>query len=263
MYRKLYGAQVNWDGTAAAVEVVGPGGAFDSSGEIITRIIRDVAGTEEFKEYGFYVVNDVGELIDGLEEVYSQTPAMMSGTVFTVVFFMSLVAFRDLLLSVRLLFTIFITAVWVYASMVCFYQDIHHLSGIYWIIPIACGPLVCGLALDYDTLLISRIYEYRHEGYNNVDSIMKGLEKTGGIITTAGFIMMVAFSALLFSSETVLNQFGFALVSASFIDTFFVRTIIVPAILFIMPDSLCCGYKVPNPCSKQHGSKQTQTDSLL
>ncbi len=39
--------------------------------------------------------------------------------------------------------------------------DIAQLSGIYWIVPIACGPVVCGLALDYDTLLISRVYEYR------------------------------------------------------------------------------------------------------
>jgi RND superfamily putative drug exporter len=61
-------------------------------------------------------------------------------------------------------------------------------------------------ALDYDTLIISRIYDYRLEGHSTDQAILRGLDKTGGIITLAGMIMMVAFSSLMVRQNN-LNQY--------------------------------------------------------
>merc|ERR1712166_950212 len=60
-----------------------------------------------------------------------------------------------------------------------------------------------------------------------------GMGKQSTTITTAGIIMTIAFSSLLLSKTVVLNQFGFILVSASLIDTFLVRTLLVPSLMFI------------------------------
>ncbi len=45
--------------------------------------------------------------------------------------------------------------------------------------------------------------------------------------------MMIAFGGLMLSSNAVLIQFGFVLTFAVFLDTFVVRTLLVPAIMSI------------------------------
>ena len=109
-------------------------------------------------------------------------------------------------------------------------------TGIYWMIPVCCIPLIIGLTLDYDTFLVSRIFEFRHQGYTSEAAILKGLEESGPSITYAGIIMAVAFSALILSNEYVLNQFGTVLVVSSLVDTFFVRALFVPALMFLGGD---------------------------
>jgi len=62
---------------------------------------------------------------------------------------------------------------------------------------------------------------------------LRAMGKQSTTITTAGIIMTMAFSSLLLSKTVVLNQFGFVLVAASLIDTFIVRTLLVPSLMFI------------------------------
>jgi RND superfamily putative drug exporter len=47
-----------------------------------------------------------------------------------------------------------------------------------------------GISLDYDIFLLVRIREYRFLGYSTKDAIVKGLHKTGSIITAAGVSVM-------------------------------------------------------------------------
>ena len=69
---------------------------------------------------------------------------------------------------------------------------------------------------------------------SDTDSILFGLAQTGGIITAAGIIMSVAFIGLLFSEETILNELSFTLVCAVLIDTFIIRTMLVPASMYLV-----------------------------
>jgi hypothetical protein len=57
--------------------------------------------------------------------------------------------------------------------------------------------------------------------------------------------MAIAFSSLLLSDTYVLNQFGFVLVAASLVDTFIVRTLFVPALMFLAVDSNWWPGKMP------------------
>jgi hypothetical protein len=88
-----------------------------------------------------------------------------------------------------------------------------------------------GVGLDYDIFLLTRVLEYRRAGLDEADSVVAGLSQTGHIITAAGVIMGIAFSGLLLSTETVLNQLAFLLVFAVLVDTFVVRSMLVPAIM--------------------------------
>ncbi len=132
-------------------------------------------------------------------------------------------------------------------STVFVYQYVYQLPGIYWFLTICAVCLVIGLTIDYDVFLISRIYEFRHLGFTTEASILRAMATQSSTITTAGLIMTVAFSSLLLSDTTVLNQFGFVLVAASISDTFIVRTLLVPALMFFAVETNWWPGRVPPP----------------
>ena len=74
-----------------------------------------------------------------------------------------------------------------------------------------------------------------------------GLAKTGPIITAAGVIMLIAFGSLLLSSLTILNQFGLLLALAVLLDTFLVRTALVPVLMTTTGAVNWWPVKMPDP----------------
>ena len=49
-------------------------------------------------------------------------------------------------------------------------------------------------------------------GYSDSDSVLRGLSKTGRVITYAGLIMAAGFGGLLFAHEALLSQLSFIVV---------------------------------------------------
>jgi len=149
--------------------------------------------------------------------------------------------FCSCFVPIRLALTIAIPMSLVYGIAIYTYQDgllkflnidaVGDTQGLYWLVPVMTVTILCGLALDYDIFLFARIYEYRMVGLTTRQAIIFGVYKTGAIITAAGVIMSIAFSGLLLSEVTLLNQIGFILVLAVLVDTFIIRTLLVPSIL--------------------------------
>ena len=81
---------------------------------------------------------------------------------------------------------------------------------------------------------MSRMMEFRALGWSDRASVCLAVEKTGGVITTAGLIMSVSFMGLLIPKTVVLNQYGFTLFLGVAFDTFLIRPIIVPALIVIL-----------------------------
>ena len=100
-----------------------------------------------------------------------------------------------------------------------------------------CTNILVGLCLDYDIFLFSRVREYRRKGYSTTLSIIFGVEHTGYLITYAGIIMAVAFSSLMLSSMILLKEFGVILSCAVLLDTFLMRTTIVPSLLHLFRET--------------------------
>ena len=211
-------------------QAVGGGAAFS----LVRRIVRE----QPFEGSGFgcYVLGGEGVLVDAVDEVFAESPPIIVGVTLCVVFVVAGLAFRSVLIPIRLLGTVAVTLVVVAGSTVGLYQFALGLDGIYWFITVCSASLVIGLTVDYDIFLISRVYEYRHEGYSTEAAILKAMAKASTTITAAGLIMTIAFSSLLLADLTVLNQFGFVLVTASIVDTFLVRALLVPALMFFAVD---------------------------
>ena len=181
--------------------------------------------------------------------------SVIAATSTGVVFVIAGLAFRSLLIPLRLLVTIAATLVFTAGAAVLTYQ-VGYLGthdGIYWLLPIACGTMVVGITIDYDIFLVSRCYELRRQGYTTEASIVRAIESQAATITTAGVIMSIAFSSLLLSETAVLNEWGFMLLAPCLYDTFIVRTLIVPALLFCAVEANWWPGKMPTPSRDADG----------
>ena len=182
-----------------------------------------------------------GDDVDSSDVVMKTMPQVVAIIISTVMVIVA-VAFQSLVLPFRLAlalsFTIAVTlsvAVIVYQTSLFWwlfpYLKEFECEGLSYSIPAIVVPVCISLGIDYDVFLLTRIFEYRLSGMSDEDSIVIAMAKTGSAISGAGFIMCVAFGGLLASTETMLNQFGFVLTVSVFLDTFVIRTILVPALM--------------------------------
>jgi len=103
-------------------------------------------------------------------------------------------------------------------------------------LPILLFCAVFGLSMDYEVLLLSRIQEeYRRSG-DNTHSVAEGLERTGGLITSAAAIMVAVFAAFALATVVVVKAMGLGMAIAVAIDATLVRVLIVPATMRLFGD---------------------------
>lgn len=85
------------------------------------------------------------------------------------------------------------------------------------------------LGVDYNIFLISRVRE-EAESAPMRPAVLRALETTGGVITSAGLILAGTFLVLMTLPLEALFQLGFGVALGVLIDTFIVRTLLVPAL---------------------------------
>ena len=64
------------------------------------------------------------------------------------------------------------------------------------------------------------------------DAMLKGLAVTGGVITSAGVVLAGTFSVLAVLPLVALTQIGITVALGVLLDTFVVRSVLVPALTF-------------------------------
>ncbi len=102
------------------------------------------------------------------------------------------------------------------------------------IMPICMVGVVCGLAMDYEVFLVTRMREAYVHGQSPKDAVISGFEHSGRVVTAAAVIMISVFAAFLGSEEQILKTIGFGLAAAVLLDAFVVRMTLVPAVLALL-----------------------------
>jgi RND superfamily putative drug exporter len=90
------------------------------------------------------------------------------------------------------------------------------------------------LGVDDNIFLMTRIREERRRGLSTRDAVISGLERTGGVITSAGLILAGTFATLMALDLEALFQVGFTVCLGLLVDAFLVRTFLVPSIALLL-----------------------------
>jgi len=149
----------------------------------------------------------------------------------------ALVALLAVFLVLLFLIRSLVAASALLASVVLSYAATMGLSVLVWQIlldtpiewTVACIAFVLLVAVgaDYNLLLIKRIHEESPDGSR--PGIARAVSLTGGVITAAGVIFAASMFAMMSGSVTTLVQLGFTTGCGLLLDTFVVRTLVVPA----------------------------------
>jgi RND superfamily putative drug exporter len=90
------------------------------------------------------------------------------------------------------------------------------------------------LGVDYNVFLLARIREERARGGATREAVVTALQRTGGVITSAGLVLAATFSVLMALPLESLFQVGFVVAVGLLVDTFLVRALLVPAIAVLL-----------------------------
>ena len=101
------------------------------------------------------------------------------------------------------------------------------------------------LGVDYNIFLVSRIRE-EADAMPMRPAVLRALETTGGVITSAGLILAGTFLVLMTLPLEALFQLGFGVALGVLIDTFVVRTLLVPALAVWIGDRSWWPGRVPD-----------------
>lgn len=108
-------------------------------------------------------------------------------------------------------------------------------DGLNFILPFLMFIFAMALGEDYNILVMSRIREEAHKTSSLKIAVNKAIGVTGTTVTSAGLILAGTFTVFAFvGGDEQFKQIGIAVAFGILLDTFLVRTLLVPSIVVLL-----------------------------
>jgi putative drug exporter of the RND superfamily len=176
---------------------------------------------------------------DFIDAVYGNFPLMIA-LIALITFILLARAFRSLLLPLKavILNVISVGAAWGVLDLV--WQSGHGSSFIWGIsatgsitawIPLMVFAFLFGLSMDYEVFILARMREeYDQTGSTNT-AVIRGIGRTGRLVTSAALILFLAFVSLASGPETEIKVLATGLAAGILLDATVIRALLVPAVV--------------------------------
>jgi RND superfamily putative drug exporter len=118
-----------------------------------------------------------------------------------------------------------------------FFIDVQGTAGVDASLPTFAFIFLVALGVDYTIFLMSRVREEAGT-HGTREGVLRALSATGPVITSAGLILAGTFAVLMTLPVTFAFNIGFMVAVGILLDTFVVRTIMVPAAVELLGDKI-------------------------
>ncbi len=111
-------------------------------------------------------------------------------------------------------------------------------AGLNFVLPFLMFVFLMALGSDYNILVMSRIREEAH-ALPLPDAVARAIGRTGATVTTAGMILGGTFAILAIAAGGTaggqqIQQIGYGIAAGVLMDTFFVRSMLVPSLVVLL-----------------------------
>jgi len=171
-------------------------------------------------------------LNESLRDLFSRDFRVVAVAVMLGVLLVLVLLLRSLLAPLYLLASVLLSYAAAMGITTLVWQNILHKGAVDWTVGIFAFMMLVSVGADYNIFLMSRV---REEVLRDpVSGIQHAVARTGAIITSAGVIFAGTFAALVSSPLTNVAETGFAITCGLLLDTFLVRSFLVPALAVLL-----------------------------
>jgi putative drug exporter of the RND superfamily len=177
-----------------------------------------------------------------IDAVYGSFPLMIA-LIAATTFILLARAFRSLLLPAKAIVLNVLSVAAAWGVMVLVWQkgygseliwDIPATGSIPSWLPLMAFAFLFGLSMDYEVFILSRMREeYDRTGSTEL-AVVRGIGRTGRLVTSAALILFLAFISMASGPGTDVKMFATALATGILIDATVIRALIVPAVILLM-----------------------------
>ncbi|TFV87377.1 MMPL family transporter [Blastococcus sp. CT_GayMR16] len=225
-------------GETARVAIAYAGDPMAEEARALVNAVRDVPAPPG----GEVLVGGQSAVLTDLLESLGALLPWMALIVVSTTFVLLFLAFGSIVLPVKALVMNVLSIGASFGALVWIFQD-GHLSGFLDFTPtgfveatqpILVLAIIFGLSMDYEVFLMSRIREQYDLTGDNTTAVATGLQRTGGIITSAALLLLVVIAAFSLSGITFIKMIGVAMLIAVVVDATIVRILLVPATMRLL-----------------------------
>ena len=225
------------------VAAVTPTPSSGPQGTVLAAFLRD----DPYSTEAFAVIPDIrkaaraadpGALVGGstaveadLRDASADDTRLLVPVATVIVFLILILLLRSVLAAVLLIGTVILSFGASLGVAAVVYDVLFGFPGSDPSLPLFAFIFLVALGVDYNIFLMARVREETIKHGTRV-GMLRGLAVTGGVITSAGIVLAGTFSVLAVLPLVFLTEIGFVIAFGVLLDTFIVRSILVPALVF-------------------------------
>ena len=179
---------------------------------------------------------------DFIDAVYGSFPLMIALIAITT-FILLARAFRSLLLPLKAIILNVLSVAAAWGVLVLVWQHGYGSDEIFGIqatgsiqswMPLIIFAFLFGLSMDYEVFILSRMREEYDRTGSTETAVIRGIGRTGRLVTSAALILFLAFVAMASGPGTDLKMMATGLAAGILLDATVIRALIVPAVIALM-----------------------------
>lgn len=225
-------------GNTLVIQVISKYEALDLRSQALAQTLRN---TPPGHGISLLVSGQSAANIDYVTQLYTAFPVailVVALVTYIVLFFF----FRSVVLPLKAILMNTLSILASYGALVIIFQDgfLHQILGF---TPLgfveASNPILLfcalfGLSMDYEVFLLSRVQEAFWQTGENRQAVALGLERSGGIITSAAVIVIVVSACFATADMILVKALGVGMALAVALDATLVRGLLVPATMRLL-----------------------------